>query len=202
MSNLQILLVFALAFFIGSIPFGYLLGKLKGVDLREEGSGNTGATNAARVLGKSVGIFTLLLDTAKGIIGVSLFELSSVAAPEFATTLLGLFVVAGHCYSPFLNFSGGKGVATALGVFIVLSPKAVLFAMVIFASVIWITGYVSVASMLASLTMPVLIVGTRASTDVISIEIVTFISLLIVARHRQNIRRLRAGKEPSFIKKT
>ena len=110
------------SFLLGSIPFGYLIGRFKGIDVKESGSGNIGATNVSRVLGKKYGLVVLVPDALKG--AVPVFLLGYLGNPLTVRILSGILAILGHCFSPFMGFKGGKGVATSLGVFIIVSPKA------------------------------------------------------------------------------
>lgn len=206
------LLIIALvvAFVLGSIPFSYILGKqLQGIDLRQHGSGNLGATNVFRTLGKGWGILCLLLDMAKGAAAVWLVSL--VAAfwpPAFGNVLLdqpdlwrilaGVLAALGHTFSPFVGFKGGKGVATTGGAFAVLEPYAVLVALVAFAAVFAATRIVSLGSITAAVVMPVAVLFFELKSDHPSITLIVFATLAcawVIFRHRSNIQRLREGTE-------
>ncbi|RLD92368.1 MAG: acyl-phosphate glycerol 3-phosphate acyltransferase [Aquificota bacterium] len=189
------LLVFV-AFFLGSVPFGLLFARLFGKqDPREVGSGNVGATNVARAAGKLAGALTLVLDTAKGYLPVIL-AWGWLKSPDYVA-LVGLFAILGHCYSPFLGFKGGKGVATGLGVYLALSPLAVLIAAVVFGLIIWRFRYVSLASLSAAWVMVPLIYLVQKSP--LLTLFTAIIALLITWRHRANIQRLLRGEEPRFF---
>lgn len=189
------------AYLLGSIPFGLLLGKLFGVaDVRTEGSGNIGATNVARVAGPIAGIFTLLLDAAKGALAV---VLAARLSDQSSTWMMiaGLCALVGHCYPIWLGFHGGKGVATAAGVFLVLSPLAFLAAAILFFLVVLYWRFVSLGSISAAAAMPLLIYFFWAPHHAPPYA-VTFGSLaaalLIVYKHDANIQRLVQGDEPRF----
>jgi len=189
------LLVFV-AFFLGSVPFGLLFARLFGKqDPREVGSGNVGATNVARAAGKLAGALTLVLDTAKGYLPVIL-AWGWLKSPDYVA-LVGLFAILGHCYSPFLGFKGGKGVATGLGVYLALSPLAVLIAAVVFGLIIWRFRYVSLASLSAAWAMVPLIYLVQKSP--LLTLFTAIIALLVTWRHRANIQRLLRGEEPKFF---
>ncbi|HEX7288992.1 MAG TPA: glycerol-3-phosphate 1-O-acyltransferase PlsY [Candidatus Angelobacter sp.] len=188
------------AYLLGSIPFGYLLVKIfRGEDVRLTGSGNIGATNVARTGAKGLGAATLALDTLKGLLAV---WIASRVAPEGVAALpymsvAALFAVIGHMFPIWLRFKGGKGVATALGVFILLFPKALLVCLFLFIVVVAATRYVSLGSMLGAISFPV------ASYFVYHPEWQVLaptwvIAALIVAKHHQNIRRLLSGTENRF----
>jgi glycerol-3-phosphate acyltransferase PlsY len=189
------------AYLLGSIPFGLLLGKLFGAaDVRTEGSGNIGATNVARVAGPIAGIFTLLLDAAKGALAV---VLAARLSDQSSTWMMiaGLCALVGHCYPIWLGFHGGKGVATAAGVFLVLSPLAFLAAAILFVLVVLYWRFVSLGSISAAAAMPLLIYFFWAPHHAPPYA-VTFGSLaaalLIVYKHDANIQRLVQGEEPKF----
>ena len=189
---LAILLV--TAYLIGSVPTGLLLGKAYGIDVRKEGSGNIGATNLYRTLGRRVGVITLIGDCLKGLIPVLVVQFSSMPA-EYAAWV-GLSAFCGHVFSVFLRFKGGKGVATALGVFLALAPLAVGITLVVFIVLMLIWRYVSLGSIAAAATMPLAVMllhGERVLTTVTLI-----IAVVVIAKHHENIRRLLAGTESRF----
>jgi glycerol-3-phosphate acyltransferase PlsY len=180
------------AYLLGSVPTGYILGSLAGVDVRKAGSGNVGATNVARVVGKRHGIFTLVADIAKGFVPVVVaLHLGLTSA---ATVLVGVAAFLGHLYPVFLRFQGGKGVATALGVFLGLSPWATLVLIPIFVLVILATRVVSLSSMVAAASAPIVFWLLTASPILTGTSV--FIALMIILRHRGNIQRLLSGTEP------
>ena len=204
-----------LAFFcylIGSIPFGLLLGKLvKGVDLRDHGSGNIGATNAGRVLGKKWGLICLVLDAAKGLLPVAIlpqmfYPADPISGPSWlphARVLAGIATIVGHMFSIWLGFRGGKGVATSLGVLLILSPWGVLFAAVLFFTSLIIWRYVSFSSMIAAVGFSgfelIRLAPTPFSDATWSQALFAImVPLLIIIQHRSNIRRLLKGEETRF----
>lgn len=202
---LQIILSTVLSYLIGAIPTGYLFGKfLKGIDIRQHGSGNMGATNVLRVLGKGPGAAVLILDIVKGVIPTTLiaglFNMESIAARVF----LGVVAVAGHNWTVFLNFKGGKGIATSLGVLIGLTIaipaiRPVLFyTLVSWAVVFGLSGYVSLASIVASTVLPVAAVVTYQ--DIVIIYLGIIFCLFVVVRHRPNIKRLLKGEESRIFR--
>lgn len=189
-------LLICAAYLIGAIPTGVLLTRLVGgEDIRKAGSGNIGATNVYRVAGRKLGLITLLGDCLKGVVPVL------VAQQLFGLTGTGLAAVAiaafiGHCFPVYLGFKGGKGVATALGIFLVLSPLAVLGALLVFIAVLWKWRFISLASISAATIIPLLVI-------LISHSVPLFIATSIIAgiviwRHSGNIQRLRAGTENRF----
>jgi len=189
------------AYFLGSIPFGLLLGKLfGGPDVRSAGSGNIGATNVARVAGPVAGILTLLLDAAKGALAVYLAGRLSEQSSTWMM-IAGLCALVGHCFPIWLGFRGGKGVATAAGVFLVLSPLSFLGAALLFFLVVLYWRFVSLGSISAAAAMPLLIYFFWAPHHAPPYA-VTFGSLaaalLIVYKHDANIQRMVQGDEPKF----
>lgn len=190
-------LALAASYLLGAIPTSYLAARvLRGIDLRKVGSGNLGATNLYRTLGARFAIPVGLFDMAKGAIPVMVLAPLASGSRYFAM-LCGIVAVAGHVFSVFVRFRGGKGVATASGVMLGLTPWAVLVSLVIWLLVVRITGYVSLGSMIAALALPVaawlLHPGQR---DLIWIQVL--VALAIVWLHRANIQRLLAGTENRF----
>lgn len=187
------LLIF-FAYVIGSVPSGYILGKISGIDVRSVGSGNIGATNVARALGKGRGGLTLLADAAKGYLPVFL-----ALRLEFDAAALALIAVAaflGHLYPLFLNFHGGKGVATALGALLALAPMATSVLIVVFAAVVLVSRIVSLGAIAAAMAAPVAL--WFFSQSLVFVAMGLFLGAMIILRHRGNIQRLLAGTEPRF----
>jgi len=175
----------------GSVPFAFLLARRRGVDLRRTGSGNVGAANVLRTSGVSNAVVAMCLDVAKGALAVLVAErLSGGPATPVAG---GLAAVVGHVYPAWLGFRGGKGVATAAGVFVVLAPIAVAIAGAVFALATWATRYVSVGSVAAAVTLAVTVVAADVSSAVAVGAAVA--AVIIVHRHRGNLGRLLAGTE-------
>lgn len=191
---LALCIVIAAAYLIGSIPTGLLLGKAYGIDVRKEGSGNIGATNLYRTVGRKVGIITLIGDCLKGLLPVLLVKFSALP-PEFAAWV-GLGAFCGHVFSVFLKFKGGKGVATALGVFLALAPLAVAIAIALFAGLMFLWRYVSLGSISAAAVMPLAVYFLGGSRTLTIVTVI--ISLIIIVRHRENIGRLLSGTESKF----
>lgn len=199
--SLSLVWIPVVAYLLGAIPFGLLLGKLFGsADVRKAGSGNIGATNVARVAGPIAGIFTLALDAAKGAAAV---WLAARFANESAvwTTIAGLAALLGHCFPIWLGFRGGKGVATGAGVFLVLCPLALLGSVALFVFVATVSRYVSLASIFAAASMPILVyflwAPPHAPPLVVSLGTLAA-TVLIVYKHDANIQRLMEGREPRF----
>jgi glycerol-3-phosphate acyltransferase PlsY len=179
------------AYGIGSIPFALLLARVHGADLRRVGSGNLGAANVMRASGATAGVIVAVLDMLKGATAVVIAQ--RLSDEPSAPALAGLAAVIGHVYPLWLRFRGGKGVATACGVFATLTPAAIGPALGIFVVVVAVTRYVSLGSILASVALPPIAYGLGADTPVV---VAAFsIAALIVFRHRSNLTRLRAGTE-------
>jgi acyl phosphate:glycerol-3-phosphate acyltransferase len=190
----RILVVF-LAYLIGSIPFGYLIvrGKL-GADIRQTGSGGTGATNVSRRAGKAAGIFTLVLDALKG--SAAVFIAARLTHSDWVIAAAAIAVLVGHIFPVWLVFRGGKGVATGAGVFLVLAPVALLCAGVLFLAIVFLTRYVSLGSMVAAAAIPLFVWLLSDSQPLLIAAILG--ALLIVFAHRGNIGRLVQGTESRF----
>ncbi|MBN1384274.1 MAG: glycerol-3-phosphate 1-O-acyltransferase PlsY [Elusimicrobia bacterium] len=185
----MIYIVLVLSFLIGSIPTGYLISKtFYGIDIRQHGSGNTGATNVGRILGKKPAIITFLTDTLKGFLPVllskKLFPDTSIIVPVIAAFL----AVAGNMWTPFLKFKGGKGVATGCGVFLGLAPAATGFSLVIFIITLAITKYVSISSITAAVSLPVFLYILDKQELLIYISLL--LAVMIIWRHKSNIKKL------------
>ena len=201
------LLIVAGSYLLGSIPFGYLAGRLCGVDIRTQGSGNIGATNVLRVLGKKWGYTVFLCDFLKGWLPVKLalgwgiaLQADPASAPGAAA---GFCALVGHSFPVWLGFKGGKGIATSAGVIVALFPQAFLICLGVWIMLFATLRYVSVASIAAALTLP-LAVGAMAAlhrADWLAFSVSALMAVLAVWRHRSNIARLRAGTEPRFERK-
>ena len=184
-----------MAYAIGSIPFAILVARWWGVgDLRRTGSGNPGAANVWRVSGVTAGVLVALLDIGKGALSVTLAR--HVTDQPAAPAAAGLAAIVGHIYPVWLRFRGGKGVATACGVFAVLSPIALAPALAIFAVTVALTRYISLASLLAALALPLLVYA--AGSPRATVVAASVAAALIVIRHWTNVTRLRAGVERRF----
>ena len=180
-------------FLIGSIPFGYVLVRLlRGDDVRRHGSGNIGATNVGRLLGKGGWLATLLLDAGKGAAAVLIARAIAPEAPA-AAAVAGLGAILGHCYSPWMAFRGGKGVATMLGTFLVLAPLATAVSVAVFAVGAFITRTVSAASLLATAALVGAVIWQGGDRALVLAAAVTL--AVVVSRHRDNIGRLLRGEE-------
>jgi acyl phosphate:glycerol-3-phosphate acyltransferase len=182
------------AYLLGSVPTGLLLGKFYGIDVRQEGSGNIGATNLYRTMGRKVGIITLLGDCLKGLLPVLLVWKLGMGEPMQAW--VGLAAFFGHVFSIFLLFKGGKGVATALGVYLALAPLAVLGALAAFVLLVLIWRYISLGSIVAAAVMPLIIWFIPHSQQLLIAT--ALISATVIIKHHANISRLVAGTESKF----
>jgi len=185
------------SYLIGSVPFGLLLAKTKGVDIREQGSGNIGATNVLRCLGKPLGITCFVLDVLKGYLPAALFPTLGNCAPEFGI-LFGVAAILGHNFPVFLKFKGGKGVATSAGVLLGVAPQAVGLGILTWAIVFFVSGYVSLGSIIAALAVAA---TGWVRYDSITATALTLLGALAIYRHRANIKRLLAGEENKFERK-
>ncbi len=199
MSLTAIFLILA-SYLVGAIPFGLLLSRSSGVDIRSQGSGNIGATNVARLLGKKIGILTLLLDVSKGFFPMFVTALVIGGGPghNLLVALSGAATVIGHMYPVYLGFKGGKGVATGLGVFLYLAPLSVLFSLLLFIVAVGLSGFVSLGSLLASAAIPfwLYLLGAAGWKILLS----SFIGIMIWFKHIPNIKRLLSGTEKSWKK--
>ena len=201
------------AYLLGSIPFGFLVAKAKGIDIRNVGSGNIGATNAMRVLGKPAGIFVLLMDVLKGYAACAWLApfIFNWLMPHFSglfvyfqnepaelqlriKVIAGIAAVLGHNYTCWLKFRGGKGIATTAGVFLALAPWALLVGLVVFIFAVLLTKYVSVGSIAAAIALPVT-VWIMTPQSLFLCIVTTVLGALAIYKHKSNIQRLRAGTE-------
>ncbi len=229
---MQLWLCPLIAFLLGSIPFGLIIAKAKGINIREHGSGNIGATNVLRVVGKKYGITCLLLDALKGfvptVIAISLIRFPGIQNPMTLSGLLphasefpmltaqmfqvlaGLCAILGHNYSPWVGFKGGKGIATSAGVLIALMPAAVVILIAIWGLVFFFSRYVSLASILAAGALPLVTLwGSwlhgKIQNGTWNKPLFAFsiiIAVLAIWKHRSNIQRLLAGTEHRFTRKS
>lgn len=192
------------AYLLGSIPTAVWYGRVfHGVDIRNHGSGNAGATNSLRVLGKKAGVIVLLIDLLKGYLAVSLTSIiiqnSDFQPVGYIVPLLGLAVVMGHIFPVFAQFKGGKGVATSLGVILAIHPLATLICVILFLLIVFATKYVSLGSMLGALAFPVQLVSGFWGLQPTTIVIFGFIlAVLLIITHHENVKRLLAGNENKF----
>jgi acyl phosphate:glycerol-3-phosphate acyltransferase len=207
---LTLVTVLVVSYLLGSIPFGYLAGEIAGVDVRKAGSGNVGATNVLRVLGKPYGYAVFALDFLKGLGAVKISVLIATrvrpewGSPEIFGIVAAASAVIGHCFPLWLKFCGGKGVATSAGALFGLMPLAMLVGVTIWILIFWLTRYVSLASVIATAALPIVIaIVTRLNE---SYGKALFYSSLCIAavviwRHHSNLSRLMRGREPRFTRK-
>ncbi|MEX1117048.1 MAG: glycerol-3-phosphate 1-O-acyltransferase PlsY [Akkermansiaceae bacterium] len=228
---MQLWLCPLIAFLLGSIPFGLIIAKAKGINIREHGSGNIGATNVLRVIGKKYGISCLLLDALKGfsptVIAISLIQFEGMKNPMSITALApyarefpmltaqifqvvaGLCAILGHNYSPWVGFKGGKGIATSAGVLIAMMPAAIVILIVVWGVIFLTTRYVSLASIVAAAALPLLTLwgswfDGKVQNGTWNKPLFVFsliIAVLAIWKHRSNIARLRDGTEHRFTRK-
>jgi len=192
---LSAILAILASYLLGATPTSYIAGRVgRGIDLREHGSKNLGATNVYRILGWKYAIPVALVDIAKGAIPVLLARNSSYA---WLPVAVGAAAVLGHMFSPYVSFKGGKGVATAAGMFLALAPGAVLIAIPVWGICLWLTGYVSLSSIVAVLSVPLSIALLQPNSSSVFWASIVLVALIIFA-HRRNIRRLLDGTENRF----
>ena len=198
------------SYLLGSIPFGYLAGRIVGIDIRTAGSGNVGATNVVRVLGRKYGYPVFALDVLKGFGAVMMSKLiapgqpSEWNSPEILGILAAMSSVFGHLYPPWLKFKGGKGVATSAGALLALTPAATLIGVAIWIIVFGLTRYVSLASITAAIILPIVILVIRSHDQNNAKPLVyasACVAAIVIWRHRSNLSRLMRGTEPRFTRK-
>jgi glycerol-3-phosphate acyltransferase PlsY len=192
-----VLAAIVLCYLIGGIPFAYVVGRiLGGFDIRSRGSGNVGATNALRTMGPVGAVLSLIGDLGKGMLAA---YLGLRFGGEVLAAFCGAAAVLGHCYSPYLGFTGGKGAAASGGIAFLLMPKVALIMLIIFIGVIAMTRIVSMASILAAVAYPILTYFFIGTTPLLWLSL--FLAILVVGKHRANIRRLLHGAEPRLGQK-
>jgi acyl phosphate:glycerol-3-phosphate acyltransferase len=198
-----VLLACGLSYLLGSIPTGFWVGRLRGIDIRTLGSGNVGATNVMRVLGWGPGIFVFLIDVLKGVVAVwGLSRLTPLAGVDAIRVACGLCAVLGHTFTFFLKFKGGKGVATSFGIFLALAPFSALLAFGLFLLVVTLTHYISLGSMIAAGFFPLFVWLLGESGQNYLILILSLVlALVVMVLHRKNIQRLQSGTEHRFGQK-
>ncbi len=187
---MKIMLVLVFSYLIGSIPFGYIVGRFKGIDIRQHGSGNIGTTNVWRTLGPLFGVLVFICDAAKGIIGVMLGRYTGIEGIELLT---GLAALAGHSWPIFLGFHGGKIVATGAGVLMALSPLTLVIVLGVWGLVLAIFRYVSVSSICAALVLPISLYVFNPNLHYLLFGLL--VALLAIYKHIPNLKRLLAGNE-------
>ena len=191
---LEISILCLLAYLCGSIPFGMLIAKTQNIDIREHGSGNIGATNVTRIMGKKAGFITLIGDVLKG--WAIVFLASQWFEKPIFIALAGFMVFFGHLYSIFLRFKGGKGVATGLGIFSFIMPLPTLFSSGVFILSLKLSGYVSLSSILAAISLPIL--GIFFKIPLPYIYLASIVGLFTLQKHHENIIRIVQGTEAKF----
>lgn len=190
-----IFLSFISGFLIGSIPFGFIVAKAKGVDIRKHGSGNIGATNVMRVIGKRQGILVFILDFLKGFLPVAYWSRFTMLW-GLPGVFAALGAVSGHMFTPWLRFRGGKGVATGFGAFVGLAPVPVLCSFCVWLFILLISRIVSLSSILAAISLPFFLYRFRVQISFFWFGVVA--AILVIVRHKANIKRLIMGKEPKI----
>lgn len=197
-TSLMLLLVVVAAYLMGSIPNGLLIARLKGIDLQKVGSGNIGATNVYRCVGKGWGIAAFVLDAVKGFVPAFVFPRLMESAPPWLGLACGIAAVAGHNWPVWLKFKGGKGVSTSAGMLLGIAPAAVGIGFVVFAVTVAITRFVSLGSILAAIAVPAAYIGLYGVENRLLAGALVVMGLLVVFKHRANIGRLLAGTEPGI----
>lgn len=196
---MKLLLVFLASYLLGSIPFGYIIAKkFKGVDIRNHGSGNTGATNVFRVLGSKAGLATAIGDVGKGIVAIIIARVlinqtTWGMTEETVNLITAILVIGGHNWPVFLKFNGGKGVATTAGVFLALFPYLFPILVLVWLPIVFLTKYVSLASMAAGIAIPILMILFNEPLPYLFFGIIA--AIFVLYRHRSNIKRLLKGEE-------
>lgn len=209
---IKLLVIFIVSYLIGAIPFGFLIGKFKGIDIREHGSNNVGATNVTRIIGKSWGISCFIFDFLKGFLPVIFVKaiLPLIITLDLDETDNAILVAAtgtiiGHMYPIYLNFNGGKGVATGTGALLAITPLAIISGLLIWGIIFNYARYVSLASIISAITVPILsIVLSALGIYYIPIHLQIFIIIIAtiaIYKHKSNIQRLMKGTENKFYKK-
>lgn len=206
--ELLLRLLLALAtYLIGGVPFGYLAGRLfRGIDIREHGSRNVGATNVFRVVGKGAGLAVYLLDALKGLCPVLAAKVvwpAQSASGEWYYIAIAVAAILGHVFTPYLGFKGGKGVATASGAMLALAPLPVLASLLVFAAVLALFGWVSLGSISAAFAFPIAVAVELAMRNrypfTPTLAVAWFLTIMVLVTHRANIVRLLQGKEPRLF---
>ena len=198
---LLLALLIAAAYLLGSIPNGLLLARLKGVDLQKVGSGNIGATNVYRCVGKGWGVAAFVLDAVKGFAPAFVFPRLMESAPPWLGLACGVAAVAGHNWPVWLKFKGGKGVSTSAGMLLGIAPAAVGVGFLVFAATVLITRFVSLGSILAALAVPAAYVWLYGIENRLLAGALVVMGALVIVKHRANLRRLLAGTEPRIAGK-
>jgi glycerol-3-phosphate acyltransferase PlsY len=196
---MRIVVYLILSYLIGAIPFAYIISKVfKNIDIRKHGSGNPGATNVYRTVSKPLGILTFICDALKGFVPVFFVTLINPSS-YLIVLLVALVTILGHIYTIFLNFKGGKGVATGCGIFLAINPVATLICLAVFAIILALSKYVALASIFAAITLPISLFLLGATIEVVIFSI--FIAGIVIFRHMSNIKRILNGTENKIFGK-
>jgi len=192
----KMILLCLFAFFFGSIPWGYLIGKTKGIDLKKVGSGNIGATNVMRVVGKKEALITLILDILKGFVPVLIVKISPYSENLILIGVVGLLAILGHCFTPFLKFKGGKGVATSLGVLLASMPLVGFITVLIWIITVKVSRISSLGALFSFALLPLNVIILRYPREFLIFA--WLFTIIIYLRHISNIKRLIKGTEPKI----
>jgi len=194
--DISLIIILVASYLIGAIPCGVVLTRLTGAgDVRNSGSGNIGATNVYRTAGRKLGILTLIGDIIKGIIPI-IYAIHFAGLTTEQTAMVACATFLGHLYPVYLGFKGGKGVATALGIYLILSPLSVVVAVLLFIALVWTWRYVSLGSVSAAAIVPIMVFFFEKSVPLLIASL--FISVMVIWRHHENIGRLFSGTEKKF----
>ena len=200
-SPLMLSLLVLAAYLLGSIPNGLLIARLKGVDLQKVGSGNIGATNVFRCVGKGWGVLAFVLDAVKGFVPAFVFPRLLEFAPPWLGLACGVAAVAGHNWPVWLKFKGGKGVSTSAGMLLGIAPAAVGIGFAVFAATVALTRFVSLGSILAAIAVPAAYLWMNGADNRLLAGALVLMGLLVIVKHRANIGRLLKGTEPRIVGK-
>ena len=192
-------LLLLLAYLTGSFPTSYVVGRIRGVDLRQHGSGNLGATNAFRVLGWRAATPVFIVDILKGWLPTFYFHRWDDSHVALLALAYGTAAIVGHVFSIYVRFKGGKGVATSAGVLLALAPLAVLVALIVWSALVFTTGIVSLGSIVAAALLPIIVLLEQGTSAIFWLSVA--LALFVIFAHRANIRRLLRHEEPSFRRK-
>ena len=196
---MTVALLILAAYFTGAIPTSYIVGRIKGIDLRQHGSGNLGATNAYRVLGWRAALPVFIVDIFKGWFPTFCFPLWDGSNNGLLALAYGAAAIIGHVFSIYVKFKGGKGVATSTGVLLALAPLAVLAGFIVWSAIVFTTGFVSLGSIVAACVLPVVIFLVQGAGAVLWLSMA--LAAFVIFAHRANIKRLTRGEEHSFRKR-
>ena len=198
-ANVTVLLLILAAYLTGAIPTSFIVGRIRGIDLRTHGSGNLGATNAFRVLGWRAAVPVFIVDIFKGWFPTFCFPLWDRSDITLLALAYGAAAIVGHVFSIYVRFKGGKGVATSAGVLLALAPLAVLIGLAVWSTLVFTTGFVSVGSIVAAVLLPFVVLAQQGTSPVFWLSV--GLAAFVVLAHLSNIKRLRRGEEPSFRRK-